>query len=263
MGSALSSDTIPLLVTMVDVHNVRAHDQFYFANVSTGGTSTKVIGRAQTVSVEVGLATTLTVNVYENPDYIFTPEQARCLGKIQFPIERLAERYSSGIFQQWFNLDTKMDPRETTTDSQRLSAKFEQSYTDACNDIYQPKICLSIIGSAFEVQRGGRDMCSIFVGEDVKTQAGPDLKALVSSHKQQAAYIDSLHEELRRMNMPSYRPAATGTQAFESQPRSQIPASMATGGNMTITSVGPSSISPAAMTQLAPMSRPDNTPVVQ
>ena len=64
----------------------------------------------------------------------------------------------------------------------------------------------TVIGSAFEVQRGGRQSCSIFVGEEVKTQAGPDLKALIASHKQQAAYIDSLHEELRKLNTPSYRP---------------------------------------------------------
>ena len=56
------------------------------------------------------------------------------------------------------------------------------------------------------MQRQGRQTCSIFVSEDVKTQAGPDLKALVASHKQQGAYIDSLHEELRRLNTPSYRP---------------------------------------------------------
>merc|ERR550514_2204039 len=84
---------------------------------------------------------------------------------------------------------------------------FEESYQNAVADIYEPKVCLSIIGSAFEVQRSGRQACAIFVGEDVKTQAGPDLKALIASHKQQAAYIDSLHEELRRMNVPLHRPA--------------------------------------------------------
>ena len=34
MGNSLSTDTIPVLVTMVDVHNAKAQDQFYFANVS-------------------------------------------------------------------------------------------------------------------------------------------------------------------------------------------------------------------------------------
>ena len=34
-----------------------------------------------------------------------------------------------------------------------------------------------------------------------------DLRALIASHKQQAAYIDALHEELRRLSVPSYRPA--------------------------------------------------------
>merc|ERR1719277_1155088 len=87
---------------------------------------------------------------------------------------------------------------------------FEEAYTNAVADVYQEKICLSVIGSAFEVQRSGRQTCSIFVGEDVKTQAGPDLKALIASHKQQAAYIDALHEELRRLNVPSYRPVAGG-----------------------------------------------------
>merc|ERR1719198_2523990 len=84
---------------------------------------------------------------------------------------------------------------------------FEEAYQNAVTNVYIPKICLSIIGSAFEVQRSGRQTCAIFVGEDVKTQAGPDLKALIASHKQQAAYIDALHEELRRLNVPSYRPA--------------------------------------------------------
>eukprot|EP00443_Scrippsiella_acuminata_P048456 CAMPEP_0115225020 /NCGR_PEP_ID=MMETSP0270-20121206/29882_1 /TAXON_ID=71861 /ORGANISM="Scrippsiella trochoidea, Strain CCMP3099" /LENGTH=257 /DNA_ID=CAMNT_0002639363 /DNA_START=152 /DNA_END=925 /DNA_ORIENTATION=- len=191
---------------MVDVHNPKAQDQFYFCNVSSGGASTKVIGRSQTISVEVGITTVLSLTVYECPEPVFTPETARCLGILRVPIERLAERYSSGIFQQWFNLDTRTDPRMPAGDPQQLVSKFEQAYTDAVADVYQPKVCVSVIGSAFEVQRGGRQTCSIFVGEDVKTQAGPDLKALIASHKQQAAYIDALHEELRRLNMPSYRP---------------------------------------------------------
>jgi len=208
MGNTLATDTIPVLVTMVDVHNPKAQDQFYFCNVSSGGASTKVIGRSQTLSVEVGITTVLSMTVYECPEPVFTPETARCLGVLRIPVERLAERYSSGIFQQWFNLDTRNDPRAPAGDPQLLVSKFEQAYTDAVADVYQPKICLSVIGSAFEVQRGGRQTCSIFVGEDVKTQAGPDLKALIASHKQQAAYIDALHEELRRMNGPSYRPVA-------------------------------------------------------
>eukprot|EP00927_Polykrikos_kofoidii_P055451 TRINITY_DN496_c0_g2_i1.p1 TRINITY_DN496_c0_g2~~TRINITY_DN496_c0_g2_i1.p1 ORF type:complete len:394 (-),score=40.92 TRINITY_DN496_c0_g2_i1:88-1140(-) len=191
---------------MVDVHNPKSQDQFYFCNVSSGGASTKVIGRSQTLSVEVGITTMLSMSVYECPEPVFTPETARSLGILRIPIERLAERYSSGIFQQWFNLDTRSDPRTPAGDPQRVVSAFEQAYTDAVVDVYQPKICLSVIGSAFEVQRGGRQACSIFVGEDVKTQAGPDLKALIASHKQQAAYIDALHEELRRVNTPSYRP---------------------------------------------------------
>eukprot|EP00448_Togula_jolla_P002894 CAMPEP_0170618856 /NCGR_PEP_ID=MMETSP0224-20130122/27191_1 /TAXON_ID=285029 /ORGANISM="Togula jolla, Strain CCCM 725" /LENGTH=315 /DNA_ID=CAMNT_0010944877 /DNA_START=79 /DNA_END=1026 /DNA_ORIENTATION=- len=212
MGNTLATDTIPVLTTMVDVHNPKSQDQFYFCNVSSGGASTKVIGRSQTLSVEVGITTVLTMTVYECPEPVFTPETARCLGILRIPIERLAERYSSGIFQQWFNLDTKSDPRTPAGDPQQLVSKFEQAYTDAVVDVYQPKICISVIGSAFEVQRGARQAFSIFVGEDVKTQAGPDLKALIASHKQQAAYIDALHEELRKMNVPSYRPVAGGPQ---------------------------------------------------
>lgn len=209
MGNTLATDTIPILVTCVDVHNPKAQDQFYFCNISSGGASTKVIGRSQTLSVEVGITTVLTITVYECPEPVFTPETARCLGVLRIPLERLAERYSSGIFQQWFNLDTRSDPRAPAGDPQVVTSKFEQAYTDAVADVYQPKICLSVIGSAFEVQRGSRDACSIFVGEDVKTQAGPDLKALIASHKQQAAYIDALHEELRRVTTPSYRPMAS------------------------------------------------------
>jgi hypothetical protein len=212
MGNTMATDTIPVLVTMVDVHNCKAQDQFYFCNVGSGGASTKVIGRSQTLSVEVGITTVLTMTVYECPEPVFTPETARCLGVLRVPIERLAERYSSGIFQQWFNLDTRTDPRAPAGDPQKVVSAFEQAYTDAVADVYQPKACISIIGSAFEVQRGGRQTCSIFVGEDVKTQAGPDLKALIASHKQQAAYIDALHEELRRVNTPSYRPAASMVQ---------------------------------------------------
>lgn len=221
MGNAMSTDTIPILITCVDVHNAKAADQFYFASVSTGGAATKVIGRSQTLSVEVGISTTLTVTVYECPEPTFTPEYARCLGVVRFPVERLAERYSSGLFQQWFNLDTKADPRAPPGDGSHVAAKFEQAYNGAVGDVYAPKICLSIIGSAFEVNRGGRSACSIFVSEDVKTQAGPDLKALIASHKQQGAYIDALHEELRRMNTPSYRPVQQNAQA--------IPANMRTG----------------------------------
>ncbi|CAE7914683.1 unnamed protein product, partial [Symbiodinium sp. KB8] len=208
MGSALATDTIPVLVTMVDVHNAKAQDMFYFCNVGSGGAATKVIGRSQTLSVEVGITTVLTLIVYECPEPVFTPETARCLGVLRVPVERLAERYSSGIFQQWFNLDAKTDPRMPAGDLQSLVTKFEQSYADSVNDIYQPKVCLSVIGSSFEVQQGSRSTFGIFVGEDVKTQAGPDLKALIASHKQQAAYIDALHEELRRLNTPSYRPLA-------------------------------------------------------
>jgi hypothetical protein len=206
MGNTLATDTIPVLVTMVDVHNPKAQDQFYFCNVSSGGAATKVIGRSQTLSCEVGITTVLSVTVYECPEPVFTPETARCLGVLRIPIERLAERYSSGIFQQWFNLDTATDPRVPAGDPQIIVSKFEQAYTDAVADVYQPKVCLSVIGTAFEVERGGRGVFNIFVGEDVKTQAGPDLKALIASHKQQAAYIDALHEELRRLNAPSYRP---------------------------------------------------------
>jgi hypothetical protein len=221
MGNTLATDTIPVLVTMVDVHNPKAQDQFYFCNISSGGASTKVIGRSQTLSVEVGITTILSCTVYECPEPVFTPETARCLGILRVPIERLAERYSSGIFQQWFNLDTRTDPRAPAGDPHQLVNMFEQAYTDAVIDVYQPKICLSVIGSAFEVQRSGRQTCSIFVGEDVKTQAGPDLKALIASHKQQAAYIDALHEELRRMNTPSYRPMSMQEHQVQAAPPPQ------------------------------------------
>jgi hypothetical protein len=222
---------------MVDVHNPKAQDQFYFCNIGSGGASTKVIGRSQTLSVEAAITTILSVIVYECPEPVFTPETARCLGTLRVPIERLAERYSSGIFQQWFNLDTATDPRMPAGDPQILVSKFEQSYTDAVVDIYQPKICLSVIGTAFEVQRDSRSAFNIFVGEDVKTQAGPDLKALIASHKQQAAYIDALHEEIRRKNVPSYRAmpgSALGfgvpTQAAPLKTMAQSPPSMPVGG---------------------------------
>lgn len=219
MGNTLATDTIPVLVTMVDVHNPKSQDQFYFCNISSGGASTKVIGRSQTLSVEVGITTILSCTVYECPEPVFTPETARCLGILRVPIERLAERYSSGVFQQWFNLDTRTDPRAPAGDPQQLVSTFEQAYTDAVLDVYQPKICISVIGSAFEVQRSGRQTCSIFVGEDVKTQAGPDLKALIASHKQQAAYIDALHEEVRRLNTPSYRPMTGAPPQQAPQPK--------------------------------------------
>jgi len=207
MGNALATDSIPVLITLVDVHNPKSQDTFYFANVGTGGAASKVIGRSQTLSAEVSISTVLTMTVYECPEPMFTPEHARSIGVLRVPVERLAERYSSGIFQQWFNLDTKSDPRVPPGDMTTVVQSFEESYQNAVADIYVPKICMSIIGSAFEVQRSGRQTCAIFVGEDVKTQAGPDLKALIASHKQQAAYIDALHEELRRLSVPSYRPA--------------------------------------------------------
>lgn len=210
MGASLSTDTIPILCTMVDVHNAKAQDMFYFANVSSGGATTKVIGRSQTLSVEVGISTILTVTVYECPNPVFAPEHARFLGVLRVPIERLAERYSSGLFQAWMALNTQSDPRNAPADANSVVQEFEKSYQDAISDVNAPKICLTLIGSAFEVQRGGRQSCSIFVGEEVKTQAGPDLKALIASHKQQAAYIDALHEELRKINTPSFRPLNAG-----------------------------------------------------
>jgi len=253
MGNVLATDTIPVLVTMVDVHNPKAQDQFYFCNVSSGGASTKVIGRSQTLSVEVGITTILSLIVYECPEPVFTPETARCLGVLRVPIERLAERYSSGIFQQWFNLDTRTDPRMPAGDPQQLVSKFEQSYCDAVADIYQPKVCVSVIGSAFEVSRGGRQTFSIFVGEDVKTAAGPDLKALIASHKQQAAYIDALHEEVRRLNMASYRPmgagAAPAPQINPGQQQVPMPAKMPPAGGMPMNS----SFGPAPGTMMTSM----------
>ncbi|CEM07059.1 unnamed protein product [Vitrella brassicaformis CCMP3155] len=209
MGNMLTGDTIPCLVTMVDVHAPRARNAFYYVNVSTGGTSTKVIGRTQTACVECGVYTILTLDVYECPEPMFTPEIARQVGSLRIPMDRLSERYSSGIFQQWFNLDTATDPRATHTDRLVLAQKFEQAYKEATVDVYQPKVCLSIIASSFEVKRGGRQTCSIFVGEDVKTTAGPDIKALIASHKQQAEYINALHEELRKMQTTTYRPFST------------------------------------------------------
>ena len=116
---------------MVDVHNPKAQDMFYFCNVSSGGAATKVIGRSQTLSVEVSINTVLSFTVYECPEPVFTPETARCLGLLRVPVERLAERYSSGIFQQWFNLDTKTDPRMPAGDLQALISRFEQAYSDA------------------------------------------------------------------------------------------------------------------------------------
>ena len=35
----------------------RVQDMFYFCNVGSGGAATKVIGRSQTLSVEVGITT--------------------------------------------------------------------------------------------------------------------------------------------------------------------------------------------------------------
>jgi len=210
MGNAMATDTIPVLVTVVDVHNPSEQDTFYYANVSTGGAATKVIGRSQTLSAEVSVSTIFTITVYECNEPMFVKETARSIGVLRIPVDRLAERYSSGLFQQWFNLDTEQDPRQQP-DPATVVQQFEKSYQNAVANIYKPKICLSIIGSAFEVQRSGRQTCSIFVGEDVKTQAGPDLKALIASHKQQAAYIDSLHEELRKKVAPSYRPSMANT----------------------------------------------------
>jgi len=125
---------------------------------------------------------------------------------------------------------------------------FEEAYQNAVTDIYVPKICMSIIGSAFEVQRSGRQTCAIFVGEDVKTQAGPDLKALIASHKQQAAYIDALHEELRRLNVPSYRPA----------PANAAPVAMYTSQAPPVAVPGPSTV-PAPQMPMSAMQMPMQT----
>ena len=43
MGNALATDSIPVLVTLVDVHNPKSQDTFYFANVATGGAASKVV----------------------------------------------------------------------------------------------------------------------------------------------------------------------------------------------------------------------------
>ena len=109
--------------------------------------ASKVIGRSQTLSAEVSISTILTLTVYECPEPMFTPEHARSIGVLRVPVERLAERYSSGIFQQWFNLDTKSDPRVPPGDMTTVVQAFEESYQNAVADVYVPKICLSVIGS--------------------------------------------------------------------------------------------------------------------
>ncbi|CAK0884118.1 unnamed protein product, partial [Prorocentrum cordatum] len=211
MGNTLATDTIPLLVTMVDVHNPKAQDQFYFCNVSSGGASTKVIGRSQTLSVEVGITTILRHGGGSSCTSAPSPSSrprlraasARCAcPSSASPSATAPASSSSGSTSTRLRTSKK---NHCAGDPQMLVSKFEQAYTDAVVDVYQPKICISVIGTAFEVQRDSRSAFNIFVGEDVKTQAGPDLKALIASHKQQAAYIDALHEELRRVNVPSYR----------------------------------------------------------
>lgn len=58
MGSAISTeDTIPVLVTLVDVHHARARDLYYFALIGSGGVQKKVVGRSQTLAVEVAMET--------------------------------------------------------------------------------------------------------------------------------------------------------------------------------------------------------------
>uniref|UniRef100_A0A0G4H4D2 Uncharacterized protein n=1 Tax=Chromera velia CCMP2878 TaxID=1169474 RepID=A0A0G4H4D2_9ALVE len=213
MGNAFGSDTIPVILTFIDVHNARAKDTYYFCNVSNGDASTKVIGRSQTLSVEVSNFTVLTLTVYECPEYVFTPELSRAVGVLRIPVSRLAERYSSGLFHQWFNLDVASDPRAGAGDGDLVVQQFEKAYGEATNDVYGAKICLSLIASSFEVKAGSRQACNIFVGEDVKQDAGPDVKALIASHKQQAEYINALHEELRRLQGPSYRPVEMGVAA--------------------------------------------------
>ena len=75
------------------------------------------------------------------------------------PVERLAERYSSGaltftdlrtvrpafvsgtlrqgIFQQWFNLDTKTDPRMPAGDLQSLVSRFEQACLEVSSNSWK------------------------------------------------------------------------------------------------------------------------------
>lgn len=142
------------------------------------------------------------------------------------PVERLAERYSSGIFQQWFNLDTKTDPRMPAGDLQSLISRFEQAYSDAVADVYQPKICISIIGTAFEVQRGARQTCSIFVGEDVKTQAALD-RGLLGSRLPGRARLEGAHRVPQAAGRLHRRPAR-GDPALQ---RAQLPAHLSGAGH--------------------------------
>jgi len=242
MGNAMATDSVPVLVTLVDVHNPKAQDSFYFANISTGGAATKVIGRSQTLSAEVSISSIITITVYDCNEPMFNEQVARSVGVLRIPIERLAERYSSGVFQQWFNLDTTSDPKQQPNDLNTCFQEFEESYANAVQDVMAPKVCLSVIGSAFEVQRQGRQTCTIFVGEDVKTQAGPDLKALIASHKQQAAYIDSLHEAIRKLNGPSYRPANESMPSVAQDP-SQYPMPMQMGQMGQVSNNNPQMVS--------------------
>eukprot|EP00919_Chromeraceae_sp_WS-2016_P036252 GHVR01086064.1.p1 GENE.GHVR01086064.1~~GHVR01086064.1.p1 ORF type:complete len:219 (-),score=35.23 GHVR01086064.1:232-888(-) len=211
MGNAFGSDTIPVILTLVDVHNVRTKEMYYFCNVSNGDISTKVIGRSQSLSVEVTNYTILTLLVYECQEYLFTPEISRAVGILRVPISRVGERYSSGFFQQWFNLDCTTDPRHNTCDVDNIIQTFEKAYAESTSNVYTPKVCVSLLASAFEVPITKRRVCSIFVSEQVKEEAGPDARALVASHKQQSEYINSLHEELRRLQGPSYRPLNLNT----------------------------------------------------
>lgn len=206
-GSALS-ETTTVLVTMVDIHNPKSKRSFYFAKVHTGGLRVETAACHQTVGVEVEIGTVLVVMVYECPDPVFNAELAQCLGQVRIPISLLAERYWTGIFQQWFNLDASHD-RGGHRAGEGLANDFEHACADAVLDIYQPKICLSIVGSTFDraevdaaADAYAPKTSAILRGRVESALKAPPTQdvALIASHKQQAAYIDALHEEVRRLN---------------------------------------------------------------
>eukprot|EP00438_Fugacium_kawagutii_P031795 Skav231001 [mRNA] locus=scaffold1822:241431:243891:- [translate_table: standard] len=145
---------------------------FYFCNVGSGGAATKVIGRSQTLSVEVGITTAGTsVSSWHATDGIHF---------LQCACHQLPGIHHPGIFQQWFNLDTKMDPRMPAGDLQSLVTKFEQAHHCTTHFLaFEPFFfhVSSCFNHVVQVQRGSRSTFGIFVGEEVKTQAGPDLKA--------------------------------------------------------------------------------------
>ncbi|CAD7967585.1 unnamed protein product [Amoebophrya sp. A120] len=169
-------EAVPILITFVDVHHFET-ERYFFAEISNAAFQRRVIGRSQTLSVDVTFETELTIRVYESREQAYSdPSLVKAVGKLRIPMAKVAKM--RGLYRQWFNLDLPDAPFGSSA-----NLAFEKNYLHVAEEVFVPKICLSITPGAG-------------VGKGRPGDGLPDVAAVLASQRQLEAYVDTLHNEL-------------------------------------------------------------------